>query len=104
MININDVQNSMEAMKRKELLEKHPYKIWQGQDGKWYTYLPDGEGRKLKKRTTQKTIENIVISYWKEQIENPTVDEVFESWISKKYEREEISKATRDRYIRQYEE
>lgn len=104
MIDINDVQNSMEAMKRKELLEKHPYKIWQGQDGKWYTYLPDKEGRKLKKRTTQKAIENIVISYWKEQIENPTVDEVFESWISKKYEREEISKATCDRYRRQYAE
>ncbi len=29
-IDINDVLNSMEAMKRKELLEKHPYKIWQG--------------------------------------------------------------------------
>ena len=29
MININDVQNRMEVMKRKELLEKHPYKIWQ---------------------------------------------------------------------------
>lgn len=104
MIDINDVQNSMEAMKRKELLEKHPYKIWQGQDGKWYTYLPDKEGRKLKKRTTKKEIENIVMSYWKAQIENPTVDEVFESWISRKYEREEISKATCDRYRRQYAE
>ena len=30
MIDINDVQNNMEAMKRKELLEKHPYKIWKG--------------------------------------------------------------------------
>ncbi len=103
-IDINDIQNRMEAMKRKEMLDKHPYKIWQGQDGKWYTYLPDGEGRKLKKRKTKKEIENIVISYWKEQIENPTVDEVFENWISKKYEREEISKATCDRYRRQYTE
>ena len=41
MINLSDVQNSMEAMKRKELLDKHPYKIWEGKDGKWYTYLPD---------------------------------------------------------------
>ena len=103
-IDINDIQNRMEAMKRKEMLDKHQYKIWQVHDGKWYTYLPDGEGRKLKKRKTKKEIENIVISYWKEQIENPTVDEVFENWISKKYEREEISKATCDRYRRQYTE
>ena len=32
IINFDDVQNSMEAMKRKELLEKHPYKIWKGKD------------------------------------------------------------------------
>ncbi len=61
MINISDVQNSMEAMKRKELLEKHPYKIWQGKDEKWYTYLPDDKkGRPLKKRTSQKAIEDDV--------------------------------------------
>ncbi len=41
MIDIGDVQKNMEAMKREELLEKHPYKIWQGKDEKWYTYLPD---------------------------------------------------------------
>lgn len=34
IINLSDVQNGMEATKRKELLEKHPYKIWQGKDGK----------------------------------------------------------------------
>ena len=48
MIDISDVQDSMEAMKREELLKKHPYKIWQGKDGKWYTYLPDeGKGRSM---------------------------------------------------------
>ena len=41
MLNLHDVQDSMEAMKREELLKKHQYKIWQGKDGKWYTYLPD---------------------------------------------------------------
>ncbi len=55
MININDVQNSMEIMKREELLKKHLYKIWEGKDDKWYTYLPDKvKGRILKKRTTKK--------------------------------------------------
>lgn len=35
MIDISDVENSMEAIKRKDLLRKHPYKIWEGKDGKW---------------------------------------------------------------------
>ena len=72
IIDISDVQNSIEAMKREELLKKHPYKIWQGKDGKWYTYMPDNQkGRILKNRTTQKAIEDIVIQYlkWKRKIQ-----------------------------------
>ncbi len=53
-IDISDVQNSMEAMKRKELLEKHPYKIWQGKDGEWYTYLPDDKKEGCLKRENLK--------------------------------------------------
>ena len=49
MLDLHDVQDSMEAMKREELLKKHQYKIWQGKDGKWYTYLPD-ESKKNKRR------------------------------------------------------
>ncbi len=35
------MQEKIEMAKRKELLEKHPYKISQGKDGNWRTYLPD---------------------------------------------------------------
>lgn len=94
IININDIQNSMEAMKRKELLEKHPYKIWQGKDGKWYTYIPDGEGRRLKKRITQELIEDDVIEYWRTQAENPTIKEVFEEWNDRRLMLDKISNAT----------
>ncbi len=95
IINFDDVQNSMEAMKRKELLEKHPYKIWQGKDGKWYTYLPDDKkGRTLKKRTSQKAIEDDVISYLKTELENPTIIEVFHEWNDRRLELKKISDAT----------
>lgn len=95
MINISDVQNSIEAMKRKELLEKHPYKIWQGKDGKWYTYLPDEKkGRVLKKRTTQKAIEDDVVAYLKSEMENPTLTEVFNEWNDRRLELKKISNAT----------
>lgn len=95
IININDVQNCMEAMKRKELLEKHPYKIWQGKDGKWYTYLPDNnKGRILKKKTTLKAIEDDVIEYLKAELENPTLTEVFNEWNDRRLEFKKISNAT----------
>ena len=86
MIDISDVQNSMEAMKRKELLDRHPYKIWQGKDGKWYTYLPDDKkGRILKKKSTREAIEKDVIAYLKTELENPTITEVFNEWNLVKY-------------------
>lgn len=98
-IDINDVQDSMEAMKRKELLEKHPYKIWQGKDGKWYTYMPDeNRGRVLKKRATQKSLEDDVIKYWKEEVENPTIRELFYEWIHRKVEYQDICIGTFNRY------
>ena len=82
-------------MKRKELLEKHPYKIWQGKDGKWYTYLPDDKkGRVLKKRTSQKAIEDDVIAYLKTELENPTITEVFNEWNDRRLELKKISDAT----------
>lgn len=99
MISISDVQNGMEAMKRKELLEKHPYKIWKGKDEKWYTYLPDEKkGRLLKKRTSQKAIEDDVIEYWKSELENPTISDVFQEWNDRRLELKQISNAAYLRY------
>lgn len=103
MINLNDVQNSMEAMKKEELLKKHPYKIWEGKDGKWYTYIPDEEkGRVLKKRATKRAIEDDVIKYWKEETENPTISELFYEWIHRKLEYQDICVGTFNRYEKDF--
>lgn len=99
MIDLAYVQEQVEMNKRKELIEKHPYSIWEGKDGKWHTYLPDNEkGRKLKKRTTQKEIEDVVIKYWREQYENPTIEEVFTEWNNRRLELKKISDATHLRH------
>lgn len=98
MINTNDIQNSMEAMKKEELLKQHPYEIWQSKDGKWYTYLPaQGGGRILKKRKSKKDLENIVIDYYKNNKEI-LLEDVFQEWASQKLEYGEIQKQTYDRY------
>lgn len=99
IIDLSFVQEQIALSKRKELLEKHPFRIWEGRNGSWYTYLP-GENSKriLKKRSTKQSIEDFVCDYWKEKTENPTIHEIFNLWISKKLKYKEIQKGSADRY------
>lgn len=95
MIDISDVQSRMDAMERKELLSKHPHTIWQGKDGKWYTYLSSEENtRKLIKRTTREALNDCIVKFYKAESENPTIKEVFEEWNNRRLELKKISDAT----------
>lgn len=98
MLNLAYVQEQIEMTKRDKLLKKHPYKIWEGTDGKWHTYLPDGKKRIPRKRNTLKEIQQVVIDYWKQQEENPTIEEVFNEWNDRRLELEKISPSTHLRY------
>ena len=98
MIDLSYVQEQVEMNRRKELLEKHPYKIWEGKDGKWRTYLfVQGKGRQLKKRNTRKEIENDIIKHI-ENIRIISISDVFEEWINQKLKYGDIKKQTYDRY------
>ncbi|RHO99336.1 site-specific integrase [Clostridium sp. AF37-5] len=105
MIDSVFIQEQIKMQRNEELLSKHPYKIWKGKDGKWYSYFPDKEkGRVLRKRNTEELIKDEIIAYWKKQESNPTISDIYSEWINGKVQREEITKATRDRYNRQYEQ
>ena len=41
IINLVYVRNEMNNQKRKAILSKHPYKIWEASDGRWKTYFLD---------------------------------------------------------------
>lgn len=104
MIDIDTIREKIEMNERKKYLEMHPYKIWQGTNGKWYTYLPTKEGgRAQKSRTTQKAIEDLIVETVKKEIESPTVKEIFQEWSLKRLERGEIEKSTYSRYERVFE-
>ena len=84
--------------KRQELLNNHPYKIWEGSNGKWYTYLPDEtKGRILKKKSKKKDIEDVIITYWNEIINSPTIEEIFNEWNDYRLELKKISKSSHTR-------
>ena len=95
IIDLSYVQEKYEMNKRKELLSNHKWAISQGKDGYWRTYLPDEEkGRRMIKKTTQKAVEDEVVSYWTEQLENPTIQEVFEEWNDRREALKKISPST----------
>ena len=102
MLNIALVQREIEMRKRKEILEKHPYKIWKAKtDGGscWYTYLPNEEkGRVLKKRMTEKAIQECIIEYYLEIEQNPCFREAYYRWIAEREEYEEIGRNSITRY------
>lgn len=89
--------------KKEKILAQHPYSIWQGKNGNWYTYLPDDEkGKVQKKRTTKEAIEQMVIDFYDQKENDPTVKQVYKEWISEKLEYKEIEKQTYDRYDADY--
>ena len=97
------VQERIEMHKREEMLAKHPYEIYQGKDGKWYTYLPDDKKGRVKiKRNEKYQVQDKVYEYWKSLEERVTVEDIFQEWSTDKLSREEISKSTYDRYIQDF--
>lgn len=94
MINPAFIHDQIEMERKEELLKKHPYSISCGKDGKWRTYLPDENGRRMIKKSTREAVEAAVIEYWKSELENPTIAEVFTEYNDRRLELKKISPAT----------
>ena len=83
IIDLPHLQAQVEMKKNEDILKKHPYSIWEGKNQKWYTYLPDGDGRKLVKRSTEEAIKKAIIQYYKENADRPkTFMEAYRHWRS----------------------
>lgn len=100
MIDLDVIRLEVEKMEKDIYLQKHTKKVWQGKDGKWYTWIPTSEGRWLIKKKTKEELEDAVIKYYKES--SPTLESVFNSWIEEKINRNEICRGTYDRYFNDF--
>lgn len=99
MLDMTQMQANIEMKKKQELLDMHPYSIWCNKQGTWFTYLPDKEkGRIRKKRNSKEAIEALIVDYWKEAAHDATVKEVFYDWLDSKLELKEITLPTYQRY------
>ena len=97
------LKNQVNMKKKDKLLEMHKFSIWQGDNGSWYTYLPDQKkGRVLKKKAKREDIENLICEYY-EKYSGVTFGTLFNEWIDSKLKFGDIKKQTYDRYYTDFE-
>ena len=100
IIDVNLLSDQVEMRKKENVLCQHNHKIWQGDNGYWYTYLDDSrKGRRLLRKKTRKELEELI--YKNYQVN--TIGEVFDKWVEKKLEYGEIQRQTYDRYKTDFE-
>lgn len=92
-LSIEDVQELNEKMTKKQILEKHINTfspIWQGKNGRWYTYLPDEtqkRNRKLIAKSTEQKLHNEVVTFYKNQMnvnDTITLEIFYPEWLEYK--------------------
>lgn len=103
MIDLSSVQREIEMKKREYYLSLHKNKIWQGKNGKWYTYLPNENNELIqKKRNSEEDLKEMIVEYFKSKESEPLFKEVFLDWVNEKLELNEICRGTYDRYTNDY--
>ena len=68
IINLDDVRNRMKEAEKQRLLALHKYKIFQDNDGRWKTTLPDGtkkNGRRLIAKTSLDKLQDVLVEFYK---------------------------------------
>ena len=55
-IDLNSAEEEMRKSQMDQILDQHPYAIYQGSNGRWYTYLPD-DTKKNRRRKIERTSE-----------------------------------------------
>ena len=90
-LSLEDVLELQNRMKESEIIQKHKnaFSIWQGTNGRWYTYLPDEskhDKRKLLAKSTEEKLNREIITYYKSQSKEAlekqvTLEVLYPSWL-----------------------
>lgn len=106
IIDYDNLAQKVAMTKREEILKNHPYEIWQNAKGVYFTYLPDKnskEGRVRRKSKSLETLKDSIVKFYCDQEKTIYFTDVFEEWINRKLEFDEIKKQSYDRYYTDYD-
>lgn len=93
---LDDLQDEIESMNKKEILKQHPYKISQGSDGRYKTHIKDEarpEGRRLIAKSSLVALQEAIIeAYNKASLYDMTLEQLYKKWM---FWRKEIKTETK---------
>ena len=88
-IDLDDAEDNMKKSQMDQILEQHPYSIYQGSDGKWYTNLPDDtkpDKRRKVKRTSLEDLKHALYEYYTgvsehKKLDAITIEKLYPQWL-----------------------
>ena len=87
----SDVVAKLNMTKKEQIVQKHPYAISQGKDGRWRTYVSDGtklNGRRQIAKSTKEKLYDAIVKYYESDEEDKykgiTVTQLFPEWLEYK--------------------
>lgn len=92
-LSIEDILELNEEMTKKTVIDNHVKtfsSIWQGKNGRWYTYLPDDTktpNRKLIAKSTEEKLHDEIVTYYKRQNDSCNVinlENFYPEWLDYK--------------------
>ena len=88
-IDLRGVEEEMRNARRNKILTRHCYTVYQGKDGRWYSYLPDPvKGRKKIVKPTREKLEDQICAYYESEEDDPigsmTLRRLYPSWLEYK--------------------
>lgn len=105
IINVDDVLKDIMNKERQEIIQNHPYRIWQSKDGMFKTYVYDEtrshHRRQIARKSSEKLYDVIVSEYkkWERgEKEKFDIESLYHEWTEKALESNELVKGTVDRY------
>lgn len=102
IIDLSTIELSIEMVNRQKYLELHDSKLWQGADGRWVTYISTSDGRRQISSNSKENLEDKIVGYYREKIESPTLEDVFNEWQDERLKYNEISKGTFDKNVNEF--
>lgn len=103
-LNSDEVKEALMAIKRKQIENEHGFRIWQASDGRWKTYYQEpGKKRKLIACKEKSDLIDRLMQFKYENVENPTLESLFEEWLNEKLEFREITEQTASRYRQDFQ-
>lgn len=103
IIDISQLEAQIEMKKREEIIKNHPYEIWQGKNGYWYTYLDrDRDEPYMKRRTSLDKLKQDIIDNFNEYSNYKTVSDVFYEWHGERHANGEIADNSYYRYTNDF--